>query len=611
MLTLAHSHLLNRRRIAEVDAGAGDAEAASSAAAVSSSIFPAAAASSSSASSSSSSSKKGQHPHSSAGQPNAKRQKKSQQPEEPAKKTPEQKARERAFKEKLAKYSSAQGAIFGANEIKATTNSKLKKEMRLADEAKKKSAEAAARAEILLPASSGVLVAEGQDRTWRVTQDKLKPELDVRTQAKMFDLKLDGFGPYQATYTRNGRYMLLAGRKGHVALMNWHTFGLESEMHVKEQINDIKFLHNETMYAVAQKKYVYIYDRTGMELHCLRNMYDVNCLEFLPYHFLLASIGATGYLKYQDTSTGQFLCEYRTKLGDCHVMKQNPSNAVLCLGHSNGTITMWTPNMAKPVVTMKTHRASVAALGMDIGGNMLVTSGVDGQVKIWDCRTYRELHSYFTVRPTTTIDISDQGLLALGYGPHVQVWKDAFRTKQNSPYMYQQLSGKIVKSVEFVPYEDVLGVGHSAGFSSLVIPGAGEANFDSYEANPFQTNKQRRESTVHSLLEKLQPDMITLERQMFGMMSKSSKVVWEGERKEVREKREQQKKDETMEVNKKRGKSKSSKKLNRKNSNIIDAARMERAETAQKTQQQIVARKKEEERVAEGRPHSALDRFGR
>lgn len=166
----------------------------------------------------------------------------------------------------LAKYSTAQGAAFGKAEINGTHNSKLKKEMKLADAAKQKSAEAAARAEILLPANSGALVAEGQDRTWRITQEKLKPEVDVRTQAKMFDLKLDGFGPYQATYTRNGRYMLIAGRKGHVALMNWHTFGLDSEMHVKEQINDIKFLHNETMYAVAQKKYVYIYDRTGMEL---------------------------------------------------------------------------------------------------------------------------------------------------------------------------------------------------------------------------------------------------------------------------------------------------------------------------------------------------------
>ena len=307
-------------------------------------------------------------------------------------------------------------------------------------------AEAAARAEILLPASRGTLeVTNPSDRTWRFAQSTLKPALDTRTQAKMFDLKLDGFGPYTARYTRNGKYMLLGGRKGHVSLMNWHSFGLESELHVKEQINDLTFLHNESMYAVAQKKYVYIYDRTGMELHVLRNHFDVNRLEFLPYHFLLASVGQTGYLKYQDTSTGNFVCEHRTKLGPCDVMKQNAHNAVVCLGHSNGTVTMWTPNMPKPVVTMFTHRAPLLAIGIDIGGNMMATSGLDGQVKIWDIRTYKEIHSYFTVRPASTIDVSDQGLLALGFGPHVQVWKDAFRTKQNAPYMVKQISGQIVK----------------------------------------------------------------------------------------------------------------------------------------------------------------------
>ena len=43
------------------------------------------------------------------------------------------------------------------------------------------------------------------------------------------------------------------------------------------------------MFAVAQKRYLYIYDHSGMELHCLKQHSHINALTFLPYHFLLVS----------------------------------------------------------------------------------------------------------------------------------------------------------------------------------------------------------------------------------------------------------------------------------------------------------------------------------
>ena len=136
----------------------------------------------------------------------------------------------------------------------------------------------------------------------------------------------------------------------------------------------------------------------------------------------------------------------------------------------------------------------------------MATAGLDCQMKVWDVRTFKPLHQYYTSTPGHTLDISQRDLLAVGFGSHVQVWKDALRVKAKSPYMRHAVPGRAIHRARFRPYEDVLGLGHAQGISSIVIPGAGEPNFDSFAANPFETKKQRREGTVHALLDKLQPD---------------------------------------------------------------------------------------------------------
>lgn len=66
--------------------------------------------------------------------------------------------------------------------------------------------EAIARAAILLPATAGVLEAEGMEKTYRFKQSDIKQNVDVQSAAKSFDIKLE-YGPYSIDFERNGRYV--------------------------------------------------------------------------------------------------------------------------------------------------------------------------------------------------------------------------------------------------------------------------------------------------------------------------------------------------------------------------------------------------------------------
>jgi U3 small nucleolar RNA-associated protein 7 len=110
-------------------------------------------------------------------------------------------------------------------------------------------------------------------------------------------------------------------------------------------------------------------------------------------------------------------------------------------------------------------------MAVDREGRYMATAGMDRKLTIWDIRNFKELHSYFTPMPATSVSISQRGLLSVSYGNYCDVWKDAFASKQKMPYMRHHQPGCQIMQSQFCPFEDVLGLGHAKGMSSLVIPG--------------------------------------------------------------------------------------------------------------------------------------------
>ena len=175
--------------------------------------------------------------------------------------------------------------------VRGIKDKKLRSNLKTLEEKYKDATLKAKDAEILLENESGYLEPEGElEKTYKVRQDELRKETAVETAKKGFELNLEALGPYLVDYTRNGRCLLLAGRKGHVSTMDWRAGKLGCELQLQETVRDAIWLHNDQYFAVAQKKYVYIYDQAGIELHCLKKHIEVTNMQFLPYHFLLATV---------------------------------------------------------------------------------------------------------------------------------------------------------------------------------------------------------------------------------------------------------------------------------------------------------------------------------
>lgn len=330
----------------------------------------------------------------------------------------------------------------------------------------------------------------------------------VVAEGNVFYLELEG-GPYDLDISLNGRFLSMGGVKGHLSVIEWQKKGLRFEKDLDDEIRAVKWLHNENFLAVAQKKFTYIYDHHGIELHRLKKHTDVLFLDFLPYHFLLTSASRGSILRYHDVSTGSLVSEKCTKSGAVTSMSGSLNSGIIHIGHSNGSATLWSPLTSEPLAKLFCHKGPVTALAVDHTGFKMATAALDGQIKVWDIRSFSRELSLNTASSVSFLNFSQTGQLCSSQGNKIAIWNGP--TKSNrAPDVTHKLNKCTVYRAKFCPFEDYIISGLDSGVKSFPASGSCIENFDSFEFNPYSTSKQRQEMEVKSLLNKLPPDTISL-----------------------------------------------------------------------------------------------------
>ncbi|KAI3387293.1 hypothetical protein SNEBB_004742 [Seison nebaliae] len=363
-----------------------------------------------------------------------------------------------------------------------------------------------------------------RDKSDCVNQREIIHHNDLLTSEKKFQLKLTEFSPYQIDYTRNGRYLLLGGEKGHIASIDWQTKKLITEFQINERLHSIKWLNNENLYAIGQHRWLHIYDNQGIEIHCHKPIGQVVDMAYLPYHFLLNTINSNGCLHWYDVSLSTIV-QHRSipKMGYSS-FTVNPSNGISVVGGKSGAVRMYSPNQKGELLSILCHHSSINQLCIDVNGRYLITTGNDRLMKVWDMRmnrNYKEVNSIRTISIINSLDISQENQIASSYDNRVQIfdnkiWNTGLNDNEfikNDPHISQlhKLGPKEkIRNLKFCPYEDVLGIGNTSGFSSILAPASSHAHFDGLEVNPYQSKKHRQNGEVKNLLEKIPIDLITL-----------------------------------------------------------------------------------------------------
>ncbi|KAH9411333.1 BING4 family of nucleolar WD40 repeat protein [Ordospora pajunii] len=365
--------------------------------------------------------------------------------------------------------------------------------------------------EMLRTEECGHIEVESDEKTYDITQDQLLNHVSIKACEQAFELKLEE-APIYAKYSLNGTYMLLRNDKGYLASFNSRSMDMHFEIDLNEDVHDALYLHNERFIAVAQKNNVFIYDGHGVEVHCIRDNSGVYKMDYLPYHYLLATVSRRNLLRYQDVSTGKMVSEIRMKDWDIASMKHNISNGIIHMGNAKGVVSLWSPNSKEYLMKMLCHKSTVSSIEIDRTGKYMISSGLDGKVNVWDLRnTYTQLNSLNSRSHGIVTSLSQKNMLAMSYGNKVYVWKDFIESKGSDVLYMKHKMSKDVYSLGFCNYEDILSIGHSTGVSSIIIPGSGDPVYDSYEDSPFISKKAKSEKEVRMLIDKIPYELISIE----------------------------------------------------------------------------------------------------
>ena len=75
-----------------------------------------------------------------------------------------------------------------------------------------------------------------------------------------------------------------------------------------------------------------------------------------------------GFLSWVDVSIGKIVAQFGARHGPISLLTSNPANAVVHCAHTNGTVTLWTPTVKKPVASILCHGAPISSLAIDSVG---------------------------------------------------------------------------------------------------------------------------------------------------------------------------------------------------------------------------------------------------